>query len=131
MKYLSSLLIALIFASGVASAIGDRPERERPRVDAIIDRIQDALEGDLSDRRRAYLEHRLAYLELHSDIRAAMREAFAELGQDATKEQRQEAAAAVREQYSDQLQDLKEARRDAMRQRRGNRGDDAGNDSEG
>lgn len=125
MKYLT-LLIALAALSTSAFAQTDLRDRpERPRTDALIERIKGALEGDLSDRRKAYLEHRLAYLELHVDMRQALRDAFGDLGQDATDEQRKAARDAVRDQFSDEYQAVKEARRDIAKKRRANRGDDA------
>ena len=125
MKYLT-ILLALAAISTSALAQTDRPERpDSPRTDALIERIKNALEGDLSDRRKAYLEHRLGYIELHSDIREALRSAIGELGEDATDEERKAARDSVRDQFSDQLQAIKEARRDAAKKRRSNRGDDA------
>lgn len=125
MKYLT-ILLALAAISTSAFAQIDRPER--PRTDALIERIKNALEGDLSERRKAYLEHRLAYIELHSDIREALRNAIGDLGEDATDEERKAARDSVRDQFSDQLQEIKEARRDAAKKRRTNRGDDAPTD---
>lgn len=125
MKYLT-LLLAVAAISTSMFAQTHRPDRpDRPRTDALIERIKNALEGDLSDRKKAYLEHRLAYIELHADIREALRSAIGELGEDATDEQRKAARDAVRDQFSDQLQTIKDARRDAVKKRRAKRGDDA------
>ncbi len=128
MKYLTVLLaIAAISTSAFAQI--DRPERpERPRTDALIERIKNALEGDLSDRKKAYLEHRLAYLELHVDMRQALRDAIGELGEEATDEERKAARDSVRDQFSDQLQEVKDQRREIAKKRRANRGDDTSAD---
>ncbi len=126
MKYLT-ILLALAALTTSTFAQDDLRERvDRPRADALIERIKNALEGDLSERRKAYLEHRLAYLELHVDMRQALRDAIGELGEDATDEERMAARHDVRDQFSDQLQEIKDARREiARKKRRANRGDDA------
>ncbi len=128
MKYLS-VLIAFVIATSASFAQEDlRDGLERPAVDTVIERIKAALEGDLSDRRKAYLEHRLAYIELHAEIRAALRVAIADLGEDATRDERKEAHLAIRDQFSDQMHAIKDARRDLVRKRRANRGDDSSAD---
>lgn len=124
MKYLT-ILLALAAISTSTFAQTDRPERpDSPRTDAVIERIKNALEGDLSDRRKAYLEHRLAYLELHVDMRQALRDAIVDLGVDATEEERMAARDAIRDQFADQLQVVKDSRREIAKKRRSNRGDD-------
>lgn len=131
MKYLT-VLLAFVLTSSAAFAELERPERDRPRTDAIIERIRAALEGgELSERRQAYLEHRLSYLELHKEIRTEMRKAMAELGADATREERKAAMEGVREGFSEQLEDLKDARRDAVKKRRHRRGADETDGAEG
>ena len=123
MKYLT-ILFAIALSSSATFAV-DRPEHDRPRTDAIIERIRAALEGgELSERRQAYLEHRLSFLELHKEIRTEMRERMAALGEDATREERRAVMEEVRGEFSDQLDDLKDARRDAVKKRRHRRGAD-------
>ncbi len=130
MKYLTTLL-AFVLTSTATFAV-DRPERHRPRTDAMIERIKAALDrGELSERRQAYLEHRLSYLELHKEIRTAVRDAIADLGDDATRVERKAAMEEVRATFSDQLQDLKDARRDAVKKRRHRRGADEADGAEG
>ena len=130
MKYLT-VLLAFVLASGAAFAV-DRPERDRNRADAMIERIRAALEGgELSERRQAYLEHRLSYLELHKEIREAVRDAITELGADATREERKAAMESVRATFSEQLDDLKDARRDAVKKRRHLRGAEEADGAEG
>ena len=119
-----SILLAIAAISTSAFAKRERPERpERPRTEAVIERIKNALEGDLSDRKKAYLEHRLAYLELHGDMRQALRDAIGDLAEDATDEERKAARNSVREQFSDQLKSVKDQRREISKKRRANRGD--------
>ena len=123
MKFLSVILVIAAISTS-AFAKKERPERpERPRAGAVIERIKNALEGDLSDRKKAYLEHRLAYLELHVDMRQALRDAIGDLAEDATDEERKAARNSVREQFSDQLKSVKDQRREISKKRRANRGD--------
>ncbi len=124
MKYLS-LLLALAAISTSTFADLNLPERDRDRAGALIERIKNALEGDLSDRKKAYLEHRLAYLELHVDMRQALRVAISELGADATNEQKMAARVEVRDQFAEALAEIKVARRELAKKRRDHRGDDA------
>jgi len=124
MKYLT-LLLALAALSTSTFAQTDLRERVRDRAGAQIERIKNALEGDLSDRKKAYLEHRLAYLELHVDMRQALRLAISDLGADATAEQRMAARVEVRDQFSEELAQIKDARRELAKKRRAHRGDDA------
>jgi ABC-type transporter MlaC component len=119
-----SVLLAIAVISTSAFAQKKRPERpERPRPEAVIERIKNALEGDLSDRKKAYLEHRLAYLELQVDMRQALRDAIGDLAEDATDEERKAARNSVRDQFSDQLKVVKDQRREISKKRRANRGD--------
>ena len=94
----------------------------------MIERIKNALEGDLSDRKKAYLEHRLAYLELQVDMRQALRDAIGDLAEDATDEERKAARNSVRDQFSDQLKVVKDQRREISKKRRANRGDETSAD---
>ncbi len=128
MKYLTILLALAALSTSTFAQDNLRDRIERPRTDALIERIKNALDGDLSDRKKAYLEHRLAYLELHVDMRQALRDAIVDLGEDATDEERMAARDGVREQFSDQLQEIKDARREIAKKRRANRGDDAATD---
>lgn len=128
MKYLTVILaIAAISTSAFAQI--DRPERpDRRGVDALIERIDAALEGELTERKRAYLEHRRDYLALHVDMRQALREAFGALREDATEEERRAARDEVRTAFATQLEGIKEARRDIAKRRRANREDDSSSD---
>lgn len=128
MKYLTILLALAALSTSTFAQDSLRDRVERPRTDALIERIKNALDGDLSDRKKAYLEHRLAYLELHVDMRQALRDAIGDLGEDASDEERKAARDGVREQFSDQLQEIKNARREIAKKRRANRGDDAATD---
>lgn len=124
-----SILLAIAAISTSAFAQKERPERpERPRPEAVIERIKNALEGDLSDRKKAYLEHRLAYLELHVDMRQTLRDAIGDLAEDATDEERKAARNSVRDQFSDQLKMVKDQRREVSKKRRANRGDETSAD---
>lgn len=124
-----SVLLAIAVISTSAFAQKKHPERpERPRPEAVIERIKNALEGDLSDRKKAYLEHRLAYLELQVDMRQALRDAIGDLAEDATDEERKAARNSVRDQFSDQLKVVKDQRREISKKRRANRGDETSAD---
>ena len=124
-----SVLLAIAVISTSAFAQKKSPERpERPRPEAVIERIKNALEGDLSDRKKAYLEHRLAYLELQVDMRQALRDAIGDLAEDATDEERKAARNSVRDQFSDQLKVVKDQRREISKKRRANRGDETSAD---
>lgn len=128
MKYLTILLALAALSTSTFAQDDIRDRFERPRTDALIERIKNALDGDLSDRKKAYLEHRLAYLELHVDMRQALRDAIVDLGVDATEQERMDAREDVREQFSDRLQEIKDARREIAKKRRANREDDAATD---
>jgi putative component of toxin-antitoxin plasmid stabilization module len=128
MKYLTTLLALAALSTSTLAQDGLRDRVERPRIDAVVERIKSALDGDLSERRKAYLEHRLAYLELHVEMRQALRDAFGELGGDASDEERMAARESVRDQFADQLQIVKDQRREIAKKRRANRGDDTSAD---
>lgn len=125
MKSLSVLLAIAVIST---SAFAQKKHPERPRPEAVIERIKNALEGDLSDRKKAYLEHRLAYLELQVDMRQALRDAIGDLAEDATDEERKAARNSVRDQFSDQLKVVKDQRREISKKRRANRGDETSAD---
>jgi len=125
-KTMKSLSVLLAIAAISTSAFA---KIERPgRPEKMIERIENALEGDLSDRKKAYLEHRLAYLELHVDMRQALRDAIGDLAEDATDEERKAARNSVRDQFSDQLKVVKDQRREISKKRRANRGDETSAD---
>ncbi len=96
------------FASAGTSFRGNRGLNQQ------LDRVQAVLgdaECDLTGQRRAFLERRAEVLELQLEVRAALDDAVAELGEDATLEEIQAARQAVREQYRDQFAAMKEERR--------------------
>ena len=129
MKYLTILLALAALSTSTLAQDDLRDRVERPRAEALIKRIQSALaEEDLSARKEAYLVHRLAYLELHVDMRQALREAMGALAGDATDEQRKAARDSVRDQFAAQLQIVKDQRRELIKKRRANRGDDTSAD---
>ncbi len=129
MKYLTILLAFAALSTSTLAQDDLRDRVERPRAEALIKRIQSALaEEDLSARKEAYLVHRLAYLELHVDMRQALREAMGALAGDATDEQRKAARDSVRDQFAAQLQIVKVQRRELIKKRRANRGDDTSAD---
>jgi len=129
MKYLTILLAFAALSTSTLAQDDLRDRVERPRAEALIKRIQSALaEEDLSARKEAYLVHRLAYLELHVDMRQALREAMGALAGDATDEQRKAARDSVRDQFAAQLQIVKVQRRELIIKRRANRGDDTSAD---
>jgi len=129
MKYLTILLALAALSTSTLAQDDLRDRVERPRAEALIKRIQSALaEEDLSARKEAYLVHRLAYLELHVDMRQALREAMGALAGDATDEQRKAARDSVRDQFAAQLQIVKVQRRELIKKRRANRGDDTSAD---
>ncbi len=127
-KTMKSLSVLLAIAVISTSAFAQKKRPERPRPEAVIERIKNALEGDLSDRKKAYLEHRLAYLELQVDMRQALRDAIGDLAEDATDEERKAARNSVRDQFSDQLKVVKDQRREISKKRRANRGDETSAD---
>ena len=127
-KTMKSLSVLLAIAVISTSAFAQKKHPERPRPEAVIERIKNALEGDLSDRKKAYLEHRLAYLELQVDMRQALRDAIGDLAEDATDEERKAARNSVRDQFSDQLKVVKDQRRAISKKRRANRGDETSAD---
>lgn len=129
MKYLTILLALAALSTSTLAQDDLRDRVERPRAEALIERIKSALEGgEISARKEAYLEHRLAYLELHVEMRQALRDAFGELGGDASDEERMAARESVRDQFADQLQIVKDQRREIAKKRRANRGDDTSAD---
>lgn len=128
MKYLTILLALAALSTSTFAQDSLRDRIERPRTDALIERIKNALEGDLSDRKKAYLEHRLAYLELHVEMRQALRDAIGDLREDATEQERMDARERVRAAFATQLEEIKDARREIAKKRRANRGDDAATD---
>jgi len=129
MKYLTILLALAALSTSTLAQDDLRDRVERPRAEALIKRIQSALaEEDLSARKEAYLVHRLAYLELHVDMRQALREAMGALAGAATDEQRKAARDSVRDQFAAQLQIVKVQRRELIKKRRANRGDDTSAD---
>ena len=123
-KYLLSI-IALGILSSAAFAEFERPRIKRDLA-TILERIQGILEDDearseLSDRRIAYLEQRRDLLGVQLEMRTALRAALSELADDATEEERKAALQSVREQFAEDLEGIKQARRDFMKRRRANR----------
>ncbi|MGK0241157.1 MAG: hypothetical protein ACI92G_004649 [Candidatus Pelagisphaera sp.] len=121
MKKYITLLIAVAITSSFAFAVdGERPERhKRPTLAEQIERIGGILENeDISDRKKAYLENRLAVMEIQSDFRAAVKAKMAELSEEATKEERHEAMKTVRESFADALDGMKVSRREVFEGRR-------------
>jgi predicted house-cleaning noncanonical NTP pyrophosphatase (MazG superfamily) len=126
MKKYITLLIAVAITSSLAFAVDgkrDRPERpKRPTLEQQIERIGGILEdADLSDRKKAYLENRLAVLGIQSEFRAALKEKMAELGKETTKEEHHEAMKTLRESFSEALDGLKVNRREVFERRRQHR----------
>ena len=123
-KYLLSI-IALGILSSAAFAEFERPRMKRDLA-TILERIQGILDDDearseLSDRRIAYLEQRRDLLGVQLEMRTASRAALSELADDATEEERKAAVQSVREQFAEDLEGIKQARRDFMKRRRANR----------
>ena len=123
-KYLLSI-IALGILSSAAFAEFERPRIKRDLA-TILERIQGILDDDearseLSDRRIAYLEQRRDLLGVQLEMRTALRAALSELADDATEEERKAALQSVREQFAEDLEGIKQARRDFMKRRRANR----------
>lgn len=123
-KYLLSI-IALGILSSAAFAEFERPRMKRDLA-TILERIQGILDDDearseLSDRRIAYLEQRRDLLGVQQEMRTALRAALSELADDATEEERKAAVQSVREQFAEDLEGIKQARRDFMKRRRANR----------
>ena len=89
----------------------------------MIDRINAALEDTtgLSERRIAYLEQRRDLLGVQLEMKTALRAALSELADDATEEERKAAVQSVREQFAEDLEGIKQARREFMKRRRANR----------
>ena len=54
-------------------------------------------------------------------MRTALRAALSELADDATKEERKAAVRSVREQFTEDLEGIKQKRRQFMKSRRANR----------
>lgn len=115
-------LIAFIIAfAATASILTAAPERKGRDLQKQIDRINNFIEekGDeLGEGKAAALQHRLSVLELQQTVRAQVKEAVAALGEEATKEEIKEAAKAVRVEYKDQFQALKEERRTLREERK-------------
>ncbi|MFL3659480.1 MAG: hypothetical protein ACJ07L_15685, partial [Opitutales bacterium] len=101
-------------------AAPDRPDRpKRPTLQDQIERVGGILEdADISDRKKAYLEGRLAVLEIQSEFRAAVKAKMTELGDEATKKQRHDAMVVVRESFKENMDGLKNTRRDKFERRR-------------
>ncbi|MBT3483427.1 MAG: hypothetical protein HN457_18585 [Opitutales bacterium] len=120
MKKYITLLLAVGITSSLAFAAPDRPDRpKRPTLQDQIERIGGILEdADISDRKKAYLEGRLAVLEIQSEFRAAVKAKMTELGDEATKKQRQDAMVVVRESFKENMDGLKNTRRDKFERRR-------------
>ena len=91
--------------------------------EAMLDRINAALEEreGLSEKKIAYLEQRRALLSFQLEMRTALRAALSELADDATKEERKAAVRSVREQFTEDLEGIKQKRRQFMKRRRANR----------
>lgn len=122
MKKLITLILAATVLSSIASAA--TTFRGKRGLDKQLERIEAVLgdtERDLSEQKRAFLERRAEVLELQVEVRAALRAAVAELGDDATKGELKAAHQAVREQYKEQFTALKEERRAERDERRGAR----------
>jgi len=119
-KYLLSLIAFGILSSAAFAKI-ERPKMKRQ--EAMLDRINAALEDreGLSDKKIAYLEQRRDLLGFQIEMRTALRAALSELADDATKEERKAAARSVREQFAEDLEGIKQKRRQFMKRRRANR----------
>lgn len=119
-KYITLLVAVAITSSFALSAGKERPERpKRPTLAEQIERIGGILEdGELSDRKKAYLENRLAVLEIQREFRAAAKAKMAELGGEVTKKERHEAMKNLRESFSEELDGLKVSRREVFERRR-------------
>ena len=119
-KYLLSLIAFGILSSAAFAEI-ERPRMKR--LDTMIDRINAALEDTtgLSERRIAYLEQRRDLLGVQLEMKTALRAALSELADDATEEERKAAVQSVREQFAEDLEGIKQARREFMKRRRANR----------
>jgi len=91
--------------------------------EAMLDRINAALEEreGLSEKKIAYLEQRRDLLSFQLEMRTALRAALSELADDATKEERKAAVRSVREQFTEDLEGIKQKRRQFMKSRRANR----------
>ena len=89
----------------------------------MLDRINAALEEreGLSEKKIAYLEQRRDLLSFQLEMRTALRAALSELADDATKEERKAAVRSVREQFTEDLEGIKQKRRQFMKSRRANR----------
>jgi hypothetical protein len=114
MKKYITLLIAVAITSSFAFAVdGERPERhKRPTLAEQIERIGGILENeDISDRKKAYLENRLAVMEIQSVFRDKVQEAIADLGEGATEEDRHDAMRDLRDNFKEELDGLKVNRR--------------------
>lgn len=119
-KYLLSLFAFGILSSAAFAKI-ERPKMNRQ--EAMLDRINAALEEreGLSDKKIAYLEQRRDLLGFQIEMRIACRAALSELADDATKEERKAALRSVREQFAEDLEGIKQKRRQFMKSRRANR----------
>ena len=117
-KYLIAL-VTLALTSNFAFALdGERPDR-KSLLERQIDRISSLIEsGELTQERADYLNARLEVLNLQKDFRDAVKAAMQELGEEATREERRAAMEGVREDFAEQLDTLKDARRAFFDKRR-------------
>lgn len=124
MKKLITFIIAFAAAASIATAAGPRHGKSLEKLGNQLDRISNFLEekGDeIGEGKKAALEHRASVLDLQIQVREAVREAVGELEEGATREEVKEAVHAVRVQFKDQFQSLKEERRSLREERRANR----------
>ena len=119
MKKYITLLVAVAVTSSFAFA-AERPERpDRSTLEEQIDLIGGILEGtELSDRKRAYLENRVAVMEIQSEFRAALKARMAEIEEDISKEKRHDIMKGLREEFKGALGELKVNRRESFEGRR-------------
>lgn len=124
MKKLITFIIAFAAATSIATAAGPRFGESLGKLSSQLERINTVLgdeEKEISDGRRAALEHRAEMLALQIDVRKAVKEAVQGLEEDATKEEIKAVVHGVRVQFKDQFQALKEERRAIRAERRANR----------
>lgn len=125
-KLITLFLAATVLASFASAATSFKGKRG---LDKQLERIEAALgntERDLSEQKRGFLERRAEVLELQLEVRAALKTAVSELGEDATEEELKAARQAVREQYKEQFQAMKAERRAEREERKAARETPAG-----
>ena len=119
-KYITLLVAVAITSSFAFAADRERPDRpKRPTLEEQIERIGGILEdAGISDRKKAYLENRMAVLGIQSEFRAAVKAKIADLGDEATRDARHEVMKGLREDFKVALDGLKVNRRELFEGRR-------------